>query len=193
MAIPVPRRPPGYPSPGGPPATAVQLEFFADVQCPYCKRAWETMKKVLDHYKGRIKFTFTPYALVGHQQAFDAHRALDVVSRMVGPQAAYEFIDVLYSKQSEFSNPQFKTKTPLDLLRMLGDWARPFGVDPLLLPDLMDDDLTYDSVKASQRRGVFLGVWSTPTFFLNGGLVTKVTGTDDVSAWVTYLETFDIS
>ena len=56
------------------------------------------------------------------------------------------------------------------------------------LASLMDDDTTFDAVKCCQRRGISLGIWCTPTFFLNGALMTKVTGNDDPSTWIEYLE-----
>eukprot|EP01061_Rhynchopus_euleeides_P040036 TRINITY_DN6877_c0_g1_i1.p1 TRINITY_DN6877_c0_g1~~TRINITY_DN6877_c0_g1_i1.p1 ORF type:complete len:189 (+),score=20.93 TRINITY_DN6877_c0_g1_i1:77-568(+) len=161
------------------------------MQCPYSKTAWKTLLKVADHFKGRIKITFVPYALVGHQQAYDVHRAAEVVARKCGPTEYFDFVSFLFSNQSDFSNPQFKTKSPLDLLRLLGNWTSVRYDIPLEdLATLMDDDATFDTVKSCQRRGISQGVWCTPTVFLNGALLTRVTGGDAVSTWIEYLSPF---
>eukprot|EP01062_Namystynia_karyoxenos_P080797 TRINITY_DN8765_c0_g1_i1.p1 TRINITY_DN8765_c0_g1~~TRINITY_DN8765_c0_g1_i1.p1 ORF type:complete len:220 (+),score=56.56 TRINITY_DN8765_c0_g1_i1:81-662(+) len=193
MAIPVPKRHPGHSLPGAQPGPPISLEFFADMQCPYCARAWPTLQKVLEHYKGRIRFHFTPYIIVGHNQAYDVHRCLEVVHRKGGPTQFFDFVAFLFSNQQHYSNAQFKTKTPMDLLELLSSWSEQFGVPPGELGDLMDEDEVFDSVRTAQRRGISLGVWCTPTFFINGALVTKVTGACDVSQWIEYLDTFDLT
>ena len=146
--------------------------------------------QIAEHFQGRIRLTFIPYAVVGHQQAYDVHRALEVVGRRSNPEAYYVFVDLLFANQSEFGNPQFKTKSPLDLLRMLAAWTapEPYAISLDDLSAAMEDDATFDAVKAAQRRGISLGVWCTPTCYLNGSLVTRVTGTDETSTWIEYLE-----
>ena len=116
---------------------------------------------------------------------------MEVVSRKFGPAKYFEFVDVLFKNQSSFSNSQFKTKSPIDLLQLLSSLLIDFGISQSELSDLMDDDLTLDAMKACQRRGISLGVWSTPTFYLNGALLTKVSGSDDSGEWIEYLESFD--
>eukprot|EP00756_Hemistasia_phaeocysticola_P062228 Hpha_TRINITY_DN5655_c0_g1::TRINITY_DN5655_c0_g1_i1::g.50648::m.50648 len=193
MAIPVPRRHPGYPSPGGGGTTGtVTFEFFADLQCPFSAKAWTTFRNVVDHYHGKIKFYFTPYVIAGHQQAFDVHRCLDVVFRKGGAGQLFEFVGFLFKNQAQFSNASFKSKTPLDLLHLLGSWVEQYGITPAELEEMIDTDETFDTVRAAQRRGIGLGVWTTPSFYINGALVTRVTGSCDVARWIEYLDTFDL-
>eukprot|EP01065_Artemidia_motanka_P040630 TRINITY_DN5120_c0_g1_i1.p2 TRINITY_DN5120_c0_g1~~TRINITY_DN5120_c0_g1_i1.p2 ORF type:complete len:194 (+),score=56.56 TRINITY_DN5120_c0_g1_i1:137-718(+) len=192
MAVPVPKRQPGHSFPGGDSGPCVTLEFFADVQCPYCAKVWPTLQKVMEHYRGRIRFAVTPYVVAGHNQAWDVHRALEVVSRVAGPGQYFDFLRFVFASQQQFSNATFKTKTPMDLLELLSEWTEQFGVPPGKLGDLMETDDTFDAVRAAQRRGISLGVWSTPTFFINGALVTRVTGSCDVAQWIEYLDSFDL-
>eukprot|EP01063_Lacrimia_lanifica_P031028 TRINITY_DN5041_c0_g6_i1.p2 TRINITY_DN5041_c0_g6~~TRINITY_DN5041_c0_g6_i1.p2 ORF type:complete len:211 (+),score=93.18 TRINITY_DN5041_c0_g6_i1:47-634(+) len=192
MSVPVPYRPPGHVPPGCKRGAPLTLEFFADMQCPYSKRAWDTVKKVLEKFNGRIQFRFVPYALLGHQQAYDVHRALEVVGQECGPTAYFEFVETLFTHQFEYSNPQFKTRTPVDLLRLLGEWTGAYNISTSALMTKIDEDPIFDAVKAAQRRGISLGIWSTPAFYLNGALLTKVSGADSVPTWCDYLAAFDI-
>jgi hypothetical protein len=59
----------------GPSNAPITIVEFSDFQCPYCSRAEETVKKVMDTYKGKIRLFYRDYPLPFHGQAQKASEA----------------------------------------------------------------------------------------------------------------------
>jgi len=144
--------PPGTPVLGSSKAPVTILEF-ADFQCPYCKRAEETMIALLDEYKGKVRFVHRDFPLDGHERAFVAARA----SRCAGEQGQFwEYRKSLLLTPGDFGDEDLKKR------------ASGLGLDRSTFATCIASDRHDAAIRLSAEEGAKAGVSATPTFFLNG-------------------------
>ena len=139
----------------------VTVVGFSDFQCPHCRSAHETYRGVVAKYAGnkQVRFLFKHFPLEGecntnavngnHFAACEAAAAV-VMARATGKADAMS--DWLYDNQASL--------TP----RSVREAAKSVG-------GIKDFDAGYahalEEVKTDSSLGGFLGVTSTPTFFVN--------------------------
>ncbi|MFA4875478.1 MAG: thioredoxin domain-containing protein, partial [bacterium] len=63
----------------------ITLVEFSDYQCPFCKRVRPTVWRLLDEYKGKIRYVFMDFPLTFHRDAKKASEA----ARCAGDQGKY--------------------------------------------------------------------------------------------------------
>jgi protein-disulfide isomerase len=198
MPIPVPPTLPGYRLGSG--DAPVQIEAFIDVECPFSKKAWPTLQKLIEQDRDRIAITVNPMVLCDHRQSWDLTKALVAValagrSPTIANQAApkaWAFISHLYQHQQEFANEAFDTKTREDLFRLIERLMDKFD------PNLPVAELTRaisdeggeiaNCAKASIRYAIGRSVWSTPTFFINGSEVPQLESSSTPNDWQDFLK-----
>ena len=141
-----------YPTKGKKDAKVTVVEF-ADYQCPHCKAAQPMMAKILDSYKGKLKFVFMDYPINPSK-----------ISRIVaeGAQCAaeqdkyWEYHQMAFDKQSELAND-----SPAKL-------AETLKLNKDAFKKCMDEGKGKSIVDKSQAEGTRIGVGGTPTIFING-------------------------
>ena len=149
----------------GPAGARVTIVEYADFQCPFCGRAYQTVEnQVLKEYGDKVRFVFKNFPLTAiHPWAEDAA----IATRCAYQQDHDKFWPVyrgLFAKQGEITRDNFQaTVTAL---------ATESGLDTAQLGTCLDDKATLDAVKADQAEATSLGVNSTPTFFINGRRLT---------------------
>jgi protein-disulfide isomerase len=137
----------------GPDGAPITIVEFSDFQCPYCSRAEETVKKVMDAYKGKIRLYYRDYPLPFHGQAQKASEA----ALCAGDQNKYwEMHEKLFASQSALAVPQLK------------EHAKGLGLDAGKFDKCLDDGAKTKEVEVSKKAGEELGVSGTPHFFING-------------------------
>jgi protein-disulfide isomerase len=137
----------------GPSNAPITIVEFSDYQCPFCSRAEETVKKVLDEYKGKIRLFYRDYPLPFHPQAQKASEA----SLCAADQGKYwEMHEKLFASQQALAVPQLK------------DHAKGLGLDAAKFDKCLDSGDKAKVVEASKKAGEELGVSGTPHFFING-------------------------
>jgi protein-disulfide isomerase len=137
----------------------VSLEEFGDYQCPPCANVHPILKRIEKDYGGRVRIVFRNFPLEGtHKNAFLAARAAEAA----GMQGKFwEMHDMLYEHQAEWAEQPLPRPTFVQYAGRIGlDLAR-FEAD-------MNRTEVGARVGADMKRGVSLGVRSTPTIFLNG-------------------------
>ena len=73
MPIPIPQRPSGYRLGS---SDALQIEMFFDLECPFSKKGWQTILKVVEAYTlEQIYLILQPMTLGNHRQSWDATKA----------------------------------------------------------------------------------------------------------------------
>jgi protein-disulfide isomerase len=136
----------------------VTLEEFSDFQCPACGSLEPGLRRVLNDYGDRVRFTFRHFPLQMHKYAFVASRAAEAA----GQQGKFwEMHDMIYDNQKEWSEAMeprvqfdaYATRLGLDVQRFRADMSR--------------QDLA-DRITADLMRGNTVGVKGTPTIYLNG-------------------------
>lgn len=146
------------PATGGDNATVTMIEF-SDFQCPFCSRAAETVNQVKKKYGNKIKIAFKHFPLPMHREARPASEA----SMCVNEQGSDKFW--------KFHDSAFKHQDKLDAAS-LEKYAKESGADVKKYTECMSAKKYADFVQKDMEYGEKLGVKSTPTFFINGQLVS---------------------
>ena len=129
----------------------VVVVFSADLQCGYCSRAHETMKKLVQAYAGRVAVVFKHNPLPMHDHALDAAVAVEAARRQG---KFWEMLDVLFAHQDRLDRPS------------LSEWAGQIGLDVRAFEaDLASPELA-QSVRADQQIVRTHGGRGTPTFWV---------------------------
>lgn len=135
----------------------VTITEYADLQCPACAAVNPLTNRVLEEYKGKVKFAYRFFPLRGiHKNAF------------ISGQAAYsahklgkfsEMKDLLYEKQPEW-------EALGDPKEIFESYASSIGLDTEEFGKIMNSDEAKDAVIAGETEALGLGLNSTPTFFI---------------------------
>jgi len=136
----------------------VTIAEFSEFQCPFCRQVTATLEEIEKTYKDRVRFVWKHLPLVGiHPRAMGAAVAAEA-ARKQG--RFWEYHDKLFANQERLEAD--------DLRR----YAQELGLDLARFDsDREDPDLT-TKVQADMAEATALGVKSTPTFFINGRLVS---------------------
>jgi predicted DsbA family dithiol-disulfide isomerase len=137
----------------GPSNAPVNIVEFSDYQCPFCSRAEETVKKVMDDYKGKVRLFYRDYPLPFHDKAQKASEA----ALCAADQGKYwEMHEKLFANQQALAVPQLK------------EHAKGLGLDAGKFDKCLDSGDKAKDVEKSKKAGEELGVSGTPHFFING-------------------------
>jgi protein-disulfide isomerase len=188
VPIPIPKRPSGYVK--GASSTLLQIEAFVDIQCPYSKKSWPTLLAVSDHYgPEKVQLRVQMLSMANHRQSWDVTKAIFAVA---GADSALFFplATFIYERQEQFFNGPFKKRTEVDLydliVRLLTEYG--YQTDPTKFIERLESNEVYDAAKVPSRIAFSRGVWSTPTFFINGAEVTQLGSSSTLEDWNKILE-----
>jgi protein-disulfide isomerase len=145
----------------GPADAKVTILEYSDYQCPFCKRFYdETYKKILEAYPNDVKIVFKDFPLSFHQMAYPAAEAAECA----GAQGKYwEYHDKLFENQREWS---ISGRVSFE------KYAEELGLDMESFKQCIETREFKDDVAADFREGQLKGVRGTPTFFINGKLLS---------------------
>lgn len=137
----------------------VTIVEFSDFQCPYCSKAALTINELKKKYGKKLNVVFKQYPLPFHSQAKLAANA----ALCAGEQKAdlfWKMHDKMFADQAKLS------RTDLD------ETARKLGVKDGDFKKCMDAKKYFSQIEKDIEQGKALNVKSTPTFFVNGKLVS---------------------
>jgi protein-disulfide isomerase len=139
---------------------------FSDFQCPYCRAAQPTIKKVLDTYKDKVRLGYRDFPLKQiHAQAEQAAGA----SRCAAEQSRFwEYHDLLYANQAKLDQAG------------LTEHARTAGLDVDRFSTCLVLGKFKVPIESDIQAGIKAGVSGTPAFYINGIFLS---GTQPVSAF----------
>jgi protein-disulfide isomerase len=137
------------------PVTVIE---YASLSCHHCARfhtrTWPTLKsKYVD--TGHVRFIFREFPL--NTLAL----AATMLTRCIEDDKWYELLDRLYQTQETWTH----SKQPVEALAEVAAQA---GMTQPQFDRCLDDKSLVKDIVAFARRGLELGVSSTPTFFVNG-------------------------
>jgi len=145
----------GRPARGPEKATVTVIEF-SDYECPFCKRAEETVKKVLSTYGDKIRFVYRHYPLEFHAHARPAAEA----SACAGAQGKFwEYHDKLWT-QSDLSEEKLKAL------------AGEVGLDQAKFDECFKNKQFKADIDKDMADASSVGVTGTPAFFINGRMLS---------------------
>jgi protein-disulfide isomerase len=150
----------------GNPKAPVTIVEFSDFQCPYCRAAQPTIKKVLDTYKDKVRLGYRDFPLKQiHAQAEQAAGA----SRCAAEQSRFwEYHDLLYANQAKLDQAG------------LTEYARTAGLDVDRFSTCLVLGKFKVPIESDIQAGIKAGVSGTPAFYINGIFLS---GTQPVSAF----------
>ncbi|OGK18693.1 hypothetical protein A3D80_02360 [Candidatus Roizmanbacteria bacterium RIFCSPHIGHO2_02_FULL_40_13b] len=142
----------------GPPKSKAIIVEYSDFQCPACKQAYPTVKKILNTYKNKITFVYRHFPLTQHAYSVVAAQAAEAAGKQG---KFFEMGDLLFENQETWAdekNPQ----------KFYENYAKSLKLDLTKFKKDSQDSALLKVIKDQQNGGVALGVNSTPTFFING-------------------------
>lgn len=141
----------------GPANAPIEIVEFSDFQCPFCLRAHATIEQVLQTYGDKIRFVYRHFPLPSHPNARPAAEA----SACAGEQGKFwPYHDRLFAQPSKLSEADLKQH------------AAELGLDTARFNGCVDSHKYKDVVDTDLKEGDEAGVNATPTFFVNGRVVS---------------------
>ena len=151
----------------GPADAPLQLVEFSDFFCPACQRASKLNTVILASHRQDVRFIFKHYPL---DTACNGK-----ISRMVHPGAcrvaAASECAHLQGKFWPFHDVVFAEGHRYNLNQLEGD-VRRLGMDPAAFEACMASGQGMEAVKRDIEEAVKINVQSTPTYVLNGIIIT---------------------
>jgi len=138
----------------GPANARVTIVEFEDFQCPFCRKAQDTVQQVLLRYKDTVRMVHRDFPLQPlHPASWKAHEA----GRCAEEQGKFwEYRDLLY-KNAPVAGPE-----------QLTAYASQLGMDSADFKKCLDSGKFKAIVQRDEDEGDRLGVQGTPAFFING-------------------------
>ena len=138
---------------------AVTIVEFTDFQCSACGGMYPIVEDVLKTYGNRVHFVIRNFPLTTvHPNAFNAAQAAEAAKAQG---KFWEYIDVL-----------FKNQTTLDV-DSLKKYATQVGLDRKRFDAEFDSGKYELIVRKDMEEGEGYGIDSTPTFYINGVVLTE--------------------
>jgi len=163
--IPKPRRPTfpaevgNAPFAGGKDAKVAIIEF-SDFQCPFCAKGADLLKKIKQKYGNKVKVSFKQFPLPFHNHAEQAAVA-SLCANEQSSELFWKMHDEMFANQETALDPEGLKKT-----------AKKIGAKTDVFEKCLSENKYLAQVKADMEEGKKIGVKSTPTFFVNGQLVS---------------------
>lgn len=137
----------------------VKIVEFSDFQCPFCSRAATTVNEIKKMYGKKIGLAFKQYPLPMHSQARPASEASLCVNEQ-STDKFWKFHDKLFGNQEKLDAESLKK------------YAKEVGADVEKFNKCVEEKRYAKAVQDDMDYGNKLGVRSTPTFFINGKIVS---------------------
>ena len=142
----------------GPADAPITIVEWSDFQCPFCARAEETLTRLRQEYPDKIRFVWRDMPLPFHDQA----RPAAMAARAAGAQGKFWAMhDRLYADHA----------APLGRERFEKEAAE-LGLDRKRFGAALDAQAGRSAIDADVLAGTKAGANGTPTFFINGKVLT---------------------
>ena len=138
----------------GPAGAAATLVVYGDYECPYTRRAHQTLREVQAELGDRLRVVYRHFPLTAiHPHALHAAEAAEAAAAQG---RFWEMHDRLFSRQLDLADTD------------LGDYAADLGLDVAAFTRDMSEHAHLARVEEDVESGLRSGVEGTPTLFLNG-------------------------
>ena len=159
----------------GPADAKVTVVEFYDPECESCASVNPTVKKILKDHEGKVRL------IVRYMPLHPNSMLAAVFTESAGEQGKFwEAHDMLFEKQPEWGErhgaPSTDPKPDVKLL--FEKYAVELGVDPAKFDEAVKDQRFAAKLERDKQDGKTLGVRQTPTFFVNGRQLARLTEAD---------------
>ncbi len=136
----------------------VTIIEFEDFQCPFCKRAQDTVDQVLARYKDRVRIVHRDLPLrTLHPASWKAHEA----GRCAEEQGKFWEYRALLYKNAPAASPE-----------QLNNYASQAGLNVSDFAKCLDSGKFNAVIQKDEDEATRLGIQGTPFFFINGRLLS---------------------
>ncbi len=143
----------------GDPNAAVTIVEFTDFQCPACGGMYPIVEDILKTYGNRVHFVIRNYPLTSiHVNAFKAAQAAEAAKAQG---KFWEYIDFLFKNQGALDVDSLKK------------YATQVGLDRKRFDAELDAGKYEPIVRRDMEEGDNYGIEGTPTFYINGVILTE--------------------
>jgi protein-disulfide isomerase len=154
----------------GPANAPVTIVEFGDLQCPFTARASQTVNTLVKEYGSDVSIAAMDFPLPFHAQAMPAA----IAARCASQQGKFwEYRDRLFADQKNMTE------------EVLQHDAAALGLDLIAFRSCERSQAMENLVNASRQEGIRLGLSSTPTFFINGQMLS---GSQPIEEFRTLIE-----
>jgi protein-disulfide isomerase len=148
----------------GPLNAPVTVVMFADFQCSACSRTEPVLKHVLAEYPGKVRFVMRDYPLETlHENAFIAALAANAANAQG---KFFEYSEILFHNQNALDAESLKKYAA-----QIGLNVQQFTVD-------FNSEKAKAEVRKDMADGQSYGITGTPTIFVNGVKVRRLSAED---------------
>lgn len=163
---------PGEYASTGSAAPLVTVVLFSDFQCPYCKRMQALLRKEpLISSAGGVRLLFRHMPALAHSWAQKAAEAA-ACAQLQNTSAFWQLHDSLFQNQASITAENIDQEVDLLALRIealsIGDFR-----------DCLHSQASLGIVLRDRQLGVAIGVKGTPTFFVDGELLSGLPDADE--------------
>jgi protein-disulfide isomerase len=141
----------------------VVIQEFADVQCPYCQRAEETMDQILKDYGTKVKIEWRNMPLSFHKDAQLAAEAGLEVKTQKGQPAFFKMLKTMFEHQKEEGGLERPA---------LEGYAKALGCDMKKFGAALDGHTHKNEIDRDVNDAQNAGINGTPGFIINGYYVS---------------------
>lgn len=137
----------------------VTIVEYSDFQCPFCSKAATVVNEIEKKYGSKVKIAFKNFPLPFHSQAKIAASAA-LCANEQNPKLFWKMHDAMFADQSK-----------LDKDNLIAS-AKKIGAKEADFKSCLEADKHKSVIDNDMAEGQKLGIKSTPTFFVNGKLVS---------------------
>ena len=137
----------------GPSDAPVTVVEFSDFQCPYCARSAETVRQLVDKYRGKIRLVFQDFPLPNHKEA---PKAAEAAACAHDQGKFWEMHDRLFQNQDKLAIADLK-RHAVDL-----------GLERGAFDACLDGGKHAAAWQQGRTVAESYGITGTPAFFVNG-------------------------
>ncbi|MBB5748005.1 thioredoxin domain-containing protein [Micrococcus sp. TA1] len=141
---------------------AVLVEFL-DFECEGCKAAYPVVEELRAEYADTVTVVHRYFPLPGHPNSMTAAVAVEAAAQQEAYEAMYQR---MFETQEQWSHSA-EDRSPV-----FRGYAEELGLDMAAYDAAVADPATRARIEADVADGIALGVQGTPTFFLDGQLLT---------------------
>ncbi|GAA2885532.1 DsbA family protein [Microbacterium esteraromaticum] len=146
---------------GGP--DAVTVVEFLDFECEACGAFYSVVEELRQKYDGQITYAVRYFPLPGHVNSMNAALAAEAAAQQGEFEAMYQRLFETQAQWGEAAEPDPAVFRTL---------AEEIGLDMAAYDKAVKDPATSERVRRDRSEGTFLGVEGTPTFFVDGQMLT---------------------
>lgn len=142
----------------------ITMVEFSDYQCPYCKRAEDSVKEVMKKYGSKIKLVYRHYPLPFHHDAKPAALAAACAQEQ---NKFWQYHDMLFDNQNALKDTDLVT------------YAKKLSLNEKKFSECVASKKHEGMIDADTEAGKKLGVTGTPAFFINGRMLSGARPAED--------------